>query len=81
MSCGVGCRHGLDPTLLWLWHRLAARALIKPLARESPYAVGAALEKTKRPKQTNKKLIVEKYKEKDTLKLEEKVLILPHHSK
>ena len=50
MSCGVGRRHGLDPTLLWLWHRLAATALIRPLAWESPYAAGAALEKTKRPK-------------------------------
>ena len=24
MSCGVGRRRGLDPELLWLWHRLAA---------------------------------------------------------
>ena len=24
MSYGVGLRHGLDPELLWLWHRLAA---------------------------------------------------------
>ena len=22
MSCGIGRRHGSDPTLLWLWHRL-----------------------------------------------------------
>ena len=22
MSCGVGCRHGSDPALLWLWRRL-----------------------------------------------------------
>ena len=27
-SCGVGHRCGLDPVLLWLWHRLAAVALI-----------------------------------------------------
>ena len=53
MSCGVGCRHGLDPKLLWLWCRPAAIALIGPLAWESPYAAGAALEKTK--KQKNKK--------------------------
>ena len=32
-----------DPTLLWLWHRLAAAAPIPPLAWELPYAVGAAL--------------------------------------
>ena len=24
MSCGAGRRHGLDPTLLWLWCRQAA---------------------------------------------------------
>ena len=47
MSCGVGCRHGSDPSLLWLWHRLAATASIQPLAWEPPYAMGAALEKKK----------------------------------
>ena len=50
MSCGVGCRHGLDPTLLWLWRRLAVTALIGPLAWEPADAVGAALEKAKRKK-------------------------------
>ena len=48
MSCGVGHRCGSDPTLLWLWYRPAASALIGPLAWEPPYAVGAALEKAKR---------------------------------
>jgi len=28
----VGCRLSLDPELLWLWCRLAAAALIQPLA-------------------------------------------------
>ena len=42
VSCGVGHRHGLDPALLWLWCRLAAVALISPLAWELPYAVGVA---------------------------------------
>ena len=50
MSCGVGCRHGSDPTLLWFWCRLAAVAPIRPLAWESPYAAEAALEKAKRQK-------------------------------
>ena len=50
MSCGVGYRRGLDPKLLWLWHRLAATAPNGPLAWEPPYAVGAALEKAKRQK-------------------------------
>ena len=43
MSCGVGHRCGLDPALLWLWHRPAAVALIRPLAWEPPYAASAAL--------------------------------------
>ena len=50
MSWGVGRRPGLDPALLWLWCRLAATALIKPLAWEFPYAIGAALEKAKERK-------------------------------
>ena len=45
MSCGVGCRHGSDPTLLWLWRRPAAIAPIRILAWEPPYAAGVALEK------------------------------------
>ena len=32
MSCGVGCRLGWDPALLWLWHWLVATAQIRPLA-------------------------------------------------
>ena len=54
MSCGVGCRGGLDPALLWLWGRPAATALIQPLTWEPPYAAGAAL-KDKNKKQKNKK--------------------------
>ena len=46
MSCGVGCRCGLDPALLW--YRLAAIVPIRPLAWEPPYASGVALEKTKK---------------------------------
>ena len=36
--------------LLWLWQRPVATALIRPLAWEPSYAVGAALEKAKRQK-------------------------------
>ena len=50
MSCGVGCRRGLDPALLWLWCRPAATALIKPLAWKPPYAAEAAQEMAKRQK-------------------------------
>ena len=48
MSCGVGCRCGLDLMLLWLWCRKAAIALIGPLALEPPYAVGMALKSEKK---------------------------------
>ena len=47
MSCGVGRTCGLDPTLLWLWCRPAATALIRPLAWEPPYAMGVALKRQK----------------------------------
>ena len=46
------CRHGLNQALLWLWHRLAGVAPIRPLAWEPPYAVGVALKG--KNKQTNK---------------------------
>ena len=42
----VGHRCGLDPTWLWLWHRLVAKAPIRHLAWEPPYAMSAALGKT-----------------------------------
>ena len=48
MSCGVGCRLGSALTLLWLWHSLAATALIRPLAWELPHAAGAALKRQKK---------------------------------
>ena len=47
MSCGVGCRLGSDLALLWLWHKPAAVAPIRPLAWEPPYATGVALKKQK----------------------------------
>ena len=34
--------------LLWLWRRLAAAALIRPLAGELPYTAGTALKSKKR---------------------------------
>ena len=51
----VGSMPGLaqwvnDPTLLWLWGRPAATALIWPLAWERPYATCVALNKTKQNK-------------------------------
>ena len=55
MSCGVGHRIGLALVLLWLWCRLGATALVRPLTWESPYAVGAAIEKAKRQEKKEKK--------------------------
>ena len=54
MSCGVGCRHGSDPALLWLWCRPSATAPIRPLAWEPQHATGAALEKAKKKKKRKK---------------------------
>ena len=64
MSCGVGCRLGLDLVLLWLWRRPVATAQIRALAWEAPYAAGAAPEKTKRQKKKKKK---KEKKKKDSL--------------
>ena len=50
VSCGVGCRHGLDPALLWLLLSPAAAAPMGPLAWELLYVVGAALKKKKKAK-------------------------------
>ena len=48
VSYGVDRRQGLDPTLLWLWHRLAAAAPIRPLAWEFPYAMGVGPKRQKK---------------------------------
>ena len=48
MRCG--CRFGLEPALLWLWCRLVAATLIRPLAWELPYASGVALKRQKKKK-------------------------------
>ena len=52
MSCGVGCRCGLDPALLWMWFRPSAEALIQPLAQELPYASRCSPPKKAKPKNT-----------------------------
>ena len=52
VSCGVGCKCGLDLTLLCLWSRPAATAPIQPLAWGPLCATGAP-QKAKNPK--NKK--------------------------
>ena len=54
MSCGVGCRRGSNPVLLWLWRRSVATAPIQPLAWEPPYAAGAAQRNSKETKKKKK---------------------------
>ena len=55
MRCGVGCRRGSYPELLWLWHRPVATSLIRPLAWEPPYAAETAQENGKKTKKTKTK--------------------------
>ena len=50
MIFGVCGRWGSDLVLLWLWCRPAATALIRPLACDLAYAVGAAFKKKKEKK-------------------------------
>ena len=54
MSCGAGRKHGLDSTLLWLWRRLLAIALIRPLAWEPPYNRCSPKTRQKKKTQTPK---------------------------
>ena len=44
--CGLGIKN----PAWWLWRRPTATVPIRPLAWEPPYAVGAALEKTRKKK-------------------------------
>ena len=53
VSCAVDPRCGLDLALLWLWRRPAVTTLIRPLAWEPSYAVGAV---SPPPKKTKKEL-------------------------
>ena len=53
MSCGVGCKYGLDLALLWLWCRPAAAALTRPIAWEPPYVMGEALKDKRQTRKYN----------------------------
>ena len=55
MSYSIGCRHCSDPALLWLWRRLAAAALIPPLALELPYGSRAVKKKKKEGRKKERK--------------------------
>ena len=49
VSCGVGHRHSLDPTvLLWQWCSLAGAVLIGFLAWELPSATSMALKRKRK---------------------------------
>ena len=69
MSYGAGCRCGSDPTLLWLWSRPVATALIRLLAWEPQYAAGEALEKAKRQKQKKQNKTKKKKREEGAARL------------
>ena len=53
----MGGRRGSHPASLWLWRRLAAAALIQPLAWEPPHAAGAALKSQKKKKSTKEAML------------------------
>ena len=55
MSSGVGRICSSDLALLCLWHRPAVTAPIRPLAWETPYAMGTDLKEDKRQKKKKKK--------------------------
>ena len=65
MSCGIGCRRGSYPALLWLWCRQAATAPIRPLIWEPPSAAEAAQEMAKRQKKEKEKKKKERLFKKD----------------
>ena len=46
--CSIVHKCSSDLALMWLWHRLAATALIQPLAWKIPYVMGAAVKKKKK---------------------------------
>ena len=55
MSCGIGHKCSSDPTLLRLWSKLAAVALIRPLASDIREAAGAGKKKKKKKKKAKRK--------------------------
>ena len=63
MSCGVGCRRGLDPVLLCLWRRPASTDPIRPLAWEPPYATGSGPRKGKKTKKKRKRKMDNRYEQ------------------
>ena len=48
VSCGAHRSHSPESTLLWLWQRPAAVALIGPLTWEPPYAADVILKSKKK---------------------------------
>ena len=63
MSCGVGCRHGSDLGLLWLWCRLTGVALIRPQPSGCSPKKTKDKEKKRKEKKRNSPRIVKKFKE------------------
>ena len=59
MSCGVSHRYGSDPTLLWLWHRPASLALIRPPSLGTSICHGCSHKKRKKKKERENKYNIE----------------------
>ena len=75
VSCGVGRRHGSDPSLLWRWVRPEAAPQLQLNPLELPYAVGVAQKKQKKKKKKKKK---KKRKKKYVyVKLQQHILPVP----
>ena len=51
----MGCRHGSDPVLLWLWHRLAAIAPITP--KSETFHVAQVRPKKRKKNKKKKKMM------------------------
>ena len=75
VRCGAGHRHSSDPTMLWLWCRPAAVALIPPLAWKLSYSAGTAL-KTEKKKKVLALLAIKSRKDNGRLNQESNAFIL-----
>ena len=64
MSCGVGCRHNSDPSLLWLWCWPVAAAPTQ-LSPANNTCTGAVLKRPKKKKKKEEEEEEETNKQKD----------------
>ena len=60
-SCGVGCRHGSGPALLWLWCRLEAVAPIQPPGLRTSICCKCGPKKKKRIERIRREMCCDVY--------------------